>query len=457
MHSQAIGRESAAAASRKRETDYETFAPERLAATAWPPSPLPRLTLYLIVAILASAAAAIAYGEIDIVAVAPGKLVPQSLLRIVQPSDSGVVREILVREGEAVSEGQVLFRMDTELSEADGRILETEIALRRLQIRRIDAELSGAEFERSEDDRNDLYAQVQAQFNARRRAFEDSLAAERSALAKAQEDLRSAQEIEAKLKRTAPIYVEQEKAWEKLAREGFAGRLLALERRRSRIENEQDLQAQRAAVMSSRAAIAVSERRIAQLASNHRSELSNERLEAQAQLERLQEDLTKQEHRSGQLELRAPSAGVIKDLATHSSGTVVAPATILATIVPRNEPLEAEVWVSNLDAGRVAPGAAVRLKLTAFPYQRYGMLEGSVRHMSADASERADPAQAGATGLYYRALVSIDPASVPAGMDLQRLVSGMQLAAEIHLGTRRLFEYLLSPVQRTLSEAGRES
>ncbi|MGH8662733.1 MAG: HlyD family type I secretion periplasmic adaptor subunit [Burkholderiales bacterium] len=457
MPSQTIRRESAAASAHKRETDYETFAPERLVAFARPPSPLPRITLYLIVAILASAAAAIVYGEIDVVAVAPGKLVPQSLLRIVQPSDSGVVREILVREGEAVLEGEVLFRMDTELSEADGRILETEIALRRLQIRRIDAELSGAAFERSDGDRDDLHAQVQAQFYARRRAFEDSLAAERSALAKAQQDLRSAQEIEAKLKRTAPIYVEQEKAWEKLAREGFAGKLLALERRRSRIENEQDLQAQRATVMSSRAAIAMSERRIAQLASNHRRELNNERVEAQAQLERLQEDLTKQAHRSGQLELRAPSAGVIKDLATHSTGTVVAPATILATIVPRNEPLEAEVWVSNLDAGRVAPGAPVRLKLAAFPYQRYGMLEGSVRHMSADATERPDPANGGAVGLYYRALVSIDRASAPVGLDPQRLVSGMQLAAEIHLGTRTLFEYLLSPVRRTLSEAGRES
>jgi HlyD family secretion protein len=457
MHSQATRGEPAAARAGRRESDYETFAPERLAALAWPPSPLPRLTLYLIAAILASAAAAIACGEIDIVAVAPGKLVPQSLLRIVQPSESGVVREILVHEGQTVTQGQVLFRMDAELSEADGRILETEFALRRLQIRRIDAELSGAEFEHERDDRDDLYQQARAQFDARRRAFEDALAAERSALAKAQEDLRSAQEIEAKLKRTAPIYVAQEKAWEKLAREGFAGKLLALERRRSRIENEQDLQAQRAAVMSAHAAIAVSERRIAQLVSNHRSALSNERVEAQAQLERLQEDLSKQEHRSEQLELRAPSAGVIKDLATHSSGTVVAPATILATIVPRNEPLEAEVWVSNLDAGRVAPGAAVRLKLMAFPYQRYGMLEGIVRHMSADASERPDPAKAGAVGLYYRALVSIDPASAPAGLDPKRLVSGMQLTAEIHLGTRTLFEYLLSPVWRTLSEAGRES
>jgi HlyD family secretion protein len=119
--------------------------------------------------------------------------------------------------------------------------------------------------------------------------------------------------------------------------------------------------------------------------------------------------------------------------------------------------MEAEVWVSNLDAGRVRPGASVRLKLTAFPYQRYGMLEGIVRHMSADATERPEPTSAGAIGLYYRALVTLDAASAPAGVDPQRLVSGMQLAAEIHLGTRTLLEYLLSPVRRALHEAGRES
>jgi HlyD family secretion protein len=444
---------AAAADAHERPGDFD---PDALQAIAPVPSPLPRLTLYVLAALIAAVAGAAAYGRIDIVAVAPGKLVPQSLLRIVQPTDSGVVRDILVREGEAVEQGQVLFRMDTQLSEADLRILETEIALRRLQVRRVDAELSGAAFEPLGGERSELFAQVQAQFNARRRAFDDALAAERSALAKSQEELRTAQEIEAKLKRTAPIYVEQERAWEKLAQEGFAGKLLALERRRTRIENEQDLQAQAAAVMGARAAISVSERRIAQLVSNQRRELSNERLEALATLARLQEDRAKQAHRSGQLELRAPAAGVIKDVATHSTGTVVAPGTILATIVPRHEPLEAEIWVSNLDAGSVAPGASVRLKLAAFPYQRYGMLEGVVRHMSADATERPEASTPGGVGLYYRALVTVGPPPTGQAPALARLVSGMQLSAEVHLGTRTLFEYLVSPVRRALAEAGRE-
>jgi len=423
---------------------------------AAPPSPYPRLLLYVLAAALIAVAAGVVFGRIDVVAVAPGKLVPQSFLKVVQPTDSGVVRDILVREGQSVQAGQVLFRMDAKLSEADLRILETELALRRLQLRRIAAELGAGQLERAQDERVDLYVQVEAQFNARRRAFNDALEAERSALAKGREDLRAAEEVEAKLKRTAPIFREQEKAWEQLANEGYAGKLLALERRRNRIENEQDLHAQAAAVSSAHATIALAERRIAQLGSNYQRELNNERIEVRAQLERLQEDLAKQAHRSGQLELRAPTEGIVKDLATHSAGTVVAPGTILATIVPATDPMEAEVWIGSLDAGRVAVGARVQLKLAAYPFQRFGMMQGLVRHVSADATERPDSAAPGSVALYYRALISID-----AGPDGRinppgRLASGMQLAAEIHLGTRTVLDYLLSPVRKTLGEAARE-
>jgi len=434
----------------------DDFHARHLEAIASPPSPLPRLLLYVLILALAAVGAGLVFGRIDVVAVAPGKLVPRSFLKVVQPTDSGVVREILIREGQSVEAGQVLFRMDTKLSEADRRILDNELALRRLQLRRIDAELGAGRFQPSPDERSDLFAQVEAQFNARRQAFNDALESERSALAKGREDLRAAEEIEAKLKRTAPIFREQEKAWEQLANEGFAGRLLALERRRNRIENEQDLQAQAAAVSSARATIALAERRMAQLGSNYLRELNNERVEVLAQYERLREDLAKQSHRSGQLELKATVDGVVKDLATHSAGTVVAPGTILATIVPANDPLEAEVWVGSLDAGRVTTGSRAQIKLSAYPFQRYGMLEGEVRHVSADATERPDGSSPGSVGLYYRTLIVVEPAVAARAALPGRLASGMQLAAEIHLGTRSLLEYIVSPLRKTLSEAGRE-
>lgn len=421
------------------------------------PSGGSRLLLYVVGAMVVLLLAAAVLGRVDVVATANGKLVPSTLLKVVQPQDAGVVRQILVAEGTEVSAGQVIFRMDTQLNEADRRILSNELALRRLQLRRIEAELSGMAFERNADDPKQLYLQVLAQFDARRRAHLDALDGERSVLAKARQELRAAEEVESKLRRIAPIYKQQEQAWNQLANEGYAGRLLALERSRSRIENEQDLQAQAAAVSGAKAAISATELRLTQLDSSYRRELSNERIDVLAQVERLQEDLGKQTHRGAQLELRAPTSGVVKDMATHTPGTVVAPGTILATIVPREEPLEAEVWIENRDIGHVSTGVRVALKISAYPYQHYGIVPGTVRHLGADATERPDPSGSGtgAVSLYYRALVALDMPTPDDSMR-RRLAPGMQLAAEVHLGTRTVFDYLVSPLRKAIREAGRE-
>ena len=435
------------------------FAPEIVKAQQQPPSPLPRAFLYALLALFGTMLVWASLGQLDIVAVAQGKLVPQSFLKIVQPAESGIVREILVKEGEAVREGQTLIRMDTRLSEADSKTLQAELHRKRLQLQRIEAELTNTPLKRQADDPADLFAQIEAQLHARRQSYLDAVGAEQAVLARARHDLKSAVEVEDKLKQTAPIYREQEKAWEQLAREGFAGRLLALDRRRSRIEAEQDLRAQTQNVASLTATIAQAEKRIAQINSSYRQQLQNERVETGALYYKLQQDWDKQQHRHSLLELKAPQAGVVKDLATHTPGTVVAPGTILLTLVPQDEPLLAEVWVSNADAGFVQASQKARVKLAAYPFQKYGMLDGVVRQIGADAREKSDGTNGGAKLLpdaAYRALISLESGYLESQGRRLRLVPGMQVNAEIHLGTRSVLDYLLSPVQKVAHEAGRE-
>ena len=210
---------------------------------------------------------------------------------------------------------------------------------------------------------------------------------------------------------------------------------------------------------SLKATIAQTEQRIAQIHSGYRQQLHNERVEAEAAYARLNQDWDKQQHRHTLLELKAPQAGVVKDLATHTPGTVVAPGTILLTLVPQNEPLIAEVWVDNADAGFVLERQRARVKIAAFPFQKYGMLDGTVLRVGADAQERGAGDGASAARLaqpeaVYKALIALDP---PSGDSVAlRLVPGMVVSAEIHIGRRSVVEYLFSPIQKTAHEAGRE-
>ncbi|MFZ2300852.1 MAG: biotin/lipoyl-binding protein, partial [Gallionella sp.] len=220
------------------------FSPGLLRIQAQPPTPFARTLLYGLLILLALLLIWAIFGKLDVVASAEGKLLPQSYLKSVQPSEQGVIRNILVEEGEHVKAGQVLMRMDTTLTEADGKTLEADTRGKRITLRRIDAELAGRSFARQPGDPHDLYAQTLAQYRANRTAYETALAQERSLHDKAQSDLSAAEEIRAKLLKTLPHYRQQDEAYEKLAKDGFASKIMATDKARERIEKEQDLKSQ---------------------------------------------------------------------------------------------------------------------------------------------------------------------------------------------------------------------
>jgi hemolysin D len=445
--------------------DPADFSPPLLRIEEKPPAPLAGWMLRLLIALVAGLVAWMAFGRLDIVAVAEGKLVPASYLKIVQPAEQGIVKEILVKEGELVREGQLLVRMDPVQTEADMRSVEADYQNKRVALRRIDAQLAGKPLYQDKGDPPGLFAQVQAQYASNVGAYENALAQERAVLEKARHDRAGALATKAKLEQTLPHYIEQEKAFEKLRRDGFAGRIMYTDKQRERIEKEQDLRTQEAAIGASESLIEQSEKKIAQIAADYRRQLQTERVETAAQVAKLAQELAKQSHRRELLELRAPQAGLVKDLATHTAGTVTAPGTILMTLVPQGDKLVAEVWVSNEDIGFVRPGQPAKLKLAAFQFQKYGLLEGRVLHINADATEAPSPntrsdAPSGRDRpmgpLAFRALLELASQELAADGRRYALRPGMQVAGEIHLGTRTILEYLVSPVQKAFHEAARE-
>jgi HlyD family secretion protein len=439
--------------------DAADFAPGLLSIQEAPPSRLPRVVLWLVISLVGVLFLWAVFGKLDIIASAEGRLVPQTYVKIVQPADAGIVQEILVREGEPVRAGQALMRMDMKLTEADAATLRNEIAVKSLTLRRVDAEIAGAPLLRKADDPAQLFLQIDAQYRAHRQAYLDAIAQEQEALKKARHDLGGAEQALHKLEQTVPIYQRTAASYEKLSKEGFVSALAADEKTRDRIEKEQELKVQASAVASLKATIGASEKKMAQITSNYRSQLQNERVEAEAQVHRLRQEYAKVEHKATLLELRAPQAGIIKDLATHTVGTVVQPGSVLMSLVPHDEPLQAEVFVRNEDVGFVYADQKAKIKLSAYPFQKYGMIDGTVVHLGADAADptndkNRDPRAAIQSN--YKALVRLERQSLEMEGQPLKLAAGMQVIAEIHQGQRTVMEYLLSPVQKAFHEAARE-
>ncbi len=443
------------------------FAPDLLTVQLSPPSRLPRGVLLGLTGLVGGLLAWSFWAELDIVATAQGRLVPISYTKVVQPAEAGVVSEILVKDGDAVKAGQVLMRLDARLSQTDLQAQGQDVAIKRMTLARIAAELAAAD---STSSTAPVFAaepgagmpalalQMQSQYLARRQAYQDARAQELQSLAKARAERDAGEQVYSKLKQTLPIYAQSAQAYEKLQKEGFVGDVAASEKRRDWLEKSQDLKTQESTLASLQAAIAQSEKRLVSLRSSYQSQLENERIETQTQLAKSAQELDKSTIRSGLLEVRSPTDGVVKDLAVTSKNAVVQAGALLMNIVPQSESLQAEVLLANEDVGFVVMGQKAQIKIAAYPFTKYGLLEGSVIHVGADASDPKQNNSPQAAALTYRALVKLDSQNLKGfnGNAALALNSGMAATVEIHQGKRTVMEYLLSPVMKVRSEAARE-
>jgi hemolysin D len=433
------------------------FRADLLTIQASPPAPWPRGALLAVAALVGCLVLWACFAKLDVIATAQGRLVPMSFTKVVQPAEPGVVRDILVKDGDAVKAGQVLLRLDARLAQADISSLDRDVAIKRLTLQRIEAELADRPFVAPIGAPADIVPQVEAQFRARRQSYQDAIAQESENLSKAKADLQSAQQVLSKLRQTVPLYQQSAQAYDKLLKEGFVGEVAANEKKREYVEREQDLKAQEANIQSLQAVLASSDKKLASIRSNYRSQLENERIDTLTQLNRSSQELSKSTIKGGLLEIKAPTDGIVKDLAVTGSGAVVQAGSLLLNLVPKSEQLQAEVLLSNEDVGFVAQGQKAQIKVAAYPFQKYGLLDGQVSLLSADSADPKQQQQTQQPQLSYRALVSLQDQHLKTlNGDKLTLTPGMLVVAEIHQGRRTVLEYLLSPVQKVGAEAARE-
>ena len=424
-----------------------------------PPSAMPKIMLYVPLTLFVLVLAWAFLGQLDIVTRADGKLVPQNRIKIVQPFEGGRIAKILVKDGDLVKAGQLLMLMDAQLSDADTQKLSTEIQATKLQLKRVKAELDGKEFTAATKNISDNNDRILAQYRANRAAYLHEIKQEEAALERYRKELEGAHDIHGKLRETLEIYRASEKAVSDLRKDGYSSQIEILDKQRARIEAETNLRSQANAIESLGARINETQEKIGQIKSAYRQKLLTEQIALQKQADQLEQDWLKQEYRNKQMELKASEDGFVKDLATNTEGSVVPAGTVLMTLVPVNEPMQAEVFIDNKDIGFIAAGQEAKIKINSYQFQKYGMIDAAVEYVSADASERGDASPMDGSGERssgYRTVLNLSQQFLEYNGEKFSLRPGMRISAEIKMGTRSVVDYIMSPIQKTVSEAATE-
>ena len=356
-----------------------------------------------------------AWAEIDQITRVNGTVITASRNQIIQPMQRSRVDQIVVREGDHVSAGEVLVRFDRTRAEATWRETRAQLAARLATIARLDAELTGSalDFPALLDDYPELVATHRALYERRRESLIREVESLQSTLALTQEELAL----------TEPLLAT-----------GDVSQVEVLRLQRQAVETRAE---------------------ITNRQNQYYEEAQTRRSEAQGELESLRQQLIEQQELIEYTEIRAPMDGVVRNIQVNTRGGVVEAGQEVMQIVPVQDDYVIEAEVAPKDIAYVRPGLPATVKFGAYDFMIYGSFPGEVTFISADTIEDENArGGAGEPQRFYQVHVRV------AGKDLEGMgpdpvviQPGMTATVEIKTGENTVLGFLTKPITRGVSES----
>jgi adhesin transport system membrane fusion protein len=376
----------------------------------------PRVTgvsLLLMLATLAGALLWAGTSRVEEITKAGGRIIPSSREQIIQSLEGGIMQELLVREGDVVTQGQPLLRIDPTKAASSLQEGRSKSVALQATAARLTAESRGTPLRFPSDVQRDaeIVRNETQTYEARRRGVDESVATLR----------RSRELLAREIAMTAPM-----------VEKGLVAEVELLRMRRQ--ANELELQ-------------------IAERYNRYRSEAANELTRVEAELAQVSGVLTARQDTVDRTVVRAPVRGTIKNIRVNTVGGVIQPGQDIMEIVPLEDQLLVEAKVRPHDVAFLRPGLPAKVKLTAYDYTIYGALDGELELISPDTLR--EERRTSEPDDYYRVLVRTHKSELTAGGKQLPIIPGMTASVEIRTGEKTVLDYLLKPVLR-VREALRE-
>lgn len=408
-------------------------------------------TLYLFLGFLLFAVLWSIFSEIDEVISAKGRLVSLEPTVVLQPYDTSIVKSLNVQVGQVVAKDELLAALDPTFVGADYNTEKDRLASLTAQVERYEAELSGKPSIANPS--LSVHTQIQSgiikdrldAYNSKLRTAELSMAKARTTLELAEHSVRN---LTAKLTSS----IEMERMTNQLFEGGFVSKRTYLESVERKLDVEKELisaQNQR----SEASTLAKSLQQELQIFKREYSQkLQEELVTVKRERDALSQSLKKVDLRNGLLEIRSPIDGVVLEVANRSVGSIVTGAAPFITLAPVASKLNAHIFVQPSDINQIKVGDQVKVKIDAYPFQRFGILNGRILRITRDVVRPDFRGVSEATD-YYVVVIDLDVDKNQQLLKSMRLLSGMTLTGEVLIGERSIFSYVTAPIVKIKEES----
>lgn len=437
---------------RQQETHYG-FLPAHLALAETPPSPFARITALTLSAGVLLTLLWACWGQLDIQATASGRLLVFGRSQIIQSYEQARVLTIHVEDGQAVAANAPLLTLNTLGVSQDLSRLREQQAFQYQTLIRYQALYGNQAVTQHPDYTKLTLAQQQALAETHQselHEYRSTLNNLRAELGVNQANQAARRGDMASLTTLLANIRPRLQARRTLSQSQAISRVEYLEQEKELLETQRQLAQQQAELEVLQSQQQSLQERLAGFKAQKQREWIEKRQQAQLQLTAIEQELAKLSEREHLEVIRAPVAGTVQQLAIHTQGAVVQPAQQLLVIVPNEGVQYAEVKILNKDIGFVHQGQTVSIKVDAFPYTRYGTIDGELVSVSRDATTDEQ------LGLVFPARVKLSRGEMQIDNQPVRLTPGMSVVAEVKTDRRRVIDYLLSPIREYQAEALRE-
>jgi len=407
-----------------------------------PSSPLGHFTFWTITALIIITILWLTLGKIDVVISARGVVIPDGEAKIIQAFETGVVDEILVKEGEFVHKNQLLININSKTTDAKLKSITKNIAQSELEAKRLEANGIEGKFNVLED--NDESKTQQKLYQENLKLLNSEIAAKNQEIAQIQNQINSVQAQ----KRDYEFQLSS--AQDKLKRLDEVKDIIAYnsyQEQSDRVNSlKESIQRTNSEILRLKTQQAQVRSQIVQIKSDFKTKNLDLLANTQKQIKELEANKEEIEFSNINQKILAPTDGYIDKLLIHTLGAVVTPAQELIALTPIEKPLLIKAQVLNKDIGFVKVDMPVSVKIDTFDFQKYGTLKGKVKSISKNSLNDEQ------LGLVYEVYISLDNDTLFVEGKEQKISTGMTLNAEIEINKRRIIEFFIYPLIKYLDE-----
>ena len=388
------------------------------------------------------------FAKVDVVVQGGGKLVTNDSTIVMKPLERSVIKKINVKIGNVVKKDQILITFDPTINKAEADRLNNEILALDAQLKRLRAEFlkqpftgGGNQFEKWQ---LAIYKQRQEYYKERMSYFNETLMQVKASIKSRQDNLHNQKERLAAVRKLEDMF-------KTLHSKQAASLKELIQMSISRMEMEASVDELENSILELQHRLGTTRADMNSFIQEWRNQLSENMVTVDRNLTSVKKEYDKVARLIEYVYLRAPCDAVVHEIAAFSPGSAVQEAEALITLIPLGNDIELEGEIRPQDISKVKVGSKARIKLTAYPFQKYGTLDGEVRTISENTLQKGQDGQM----TYYRARILISGKLKNVDSNF-RLIPGMEAQCEIKSDRRRVITYVLYPLIKALDETAKE-